>query len=98
MILASCGSENTENNNQQAQIDSVAAANAALQDELNKKKNDSAINAIATAKADSITAAEAAANAIKSGSLRESAQQFGASKAMNVGGKMIANPINKLPE
>jgi len=42
--------------------------------------------------------AEAAANAIKSGSLRESAQQFGASKAMNVGGKMIANPINKLPE
>lgn len=66
LILASCGSnENTENNNQQAQIDSIAAANAALQDELNKKANDSAINAIANAKADSIAAAEAAAAAAK---------------------------------
>ena len=69
LILASCGSnENTENNNQQAQIDSIAAANAALQDELNKKANDSAINAMATAKADSIAAAEAAAAAAKTSS------------------------------
>jgi len=42
--------------------------------------------------------AEAAANAVKAGSLRSSAQAFGASKAMNIGGTMIANPINKLPE
>lgn len=40
---------------------------------------------------------EAAANAVSSGrALKESAKQFGASKAMNVGGKIIANPINKL--
>lgn len=42
--------------------------------------------------------AEAAANAVKASSLRDSAQTFGASKAMNIGGTMIANPINKLPE
>jgi len=53
MILASCGSNNT-NQNTQAQMDSISKANAALQDEINKKKNDSTINAIATAKADSI--------------------------------------------
>ena len=42
--------------------------------------------------------ADAAANASKAGSLRDSAQTFGASKAMNIGGTMVANPINKLPE
>ncbi len=59
LILASCGSnENTDSANQQAQIDSIAAANAALQDEINKKRNDSAINAIATEKAAAIQAEE----------------------------------------
>ena len=42
--------------------------------------------------------AEAAANAVKASSLRDSAQTFGASKAMNIDGTMVANPINKLPE
>ena len=41
--------------------------------------------------------ADAAHNAVKHG-LRESAKEFGASKATNVGGTVIANPINKLPE
>ena len=41
--------------------------------------------------------AQAAANAVMHGNpLRESAQQFGASKATNVGGKIEANPINVL--
>lgn len=43
--------------------------------------------------------ANAAANAARHGnSLRESAKQFGASKATNVGGKVLANPINRLDE
>lgn len=42
--------------------------------------------------------AEAAANATKAGSLKDSAHAFGASKAMNIGGTMVANPINKLQE
>lgn len=42
--------------------------------------------------------AEAAGNAVKASSLRDAAQTFGASKAMNIGGTMVANPINKLPE
>ena len=54
MILASCGSNTNSNQNTQAAMDSISKANAALQDEINKKKNDSTINAIATAKADSI--------------------------------------------
>jgi hypothetical protein len=41
--------------------------------------------------------AEAAANAVAHGNLlRESAKEFGASKASNIGGKVVANPINKL--
>jgi hypothetical protein len=43
--------------------------------------------------------AQAAAGAVGQGNiLRESAQQFGASKATNIGGKVVANPINKLDE
>jgi hypothetical protein len=43
--------------------------------------------------------AQAAANAVKQGSiLRESAKEFGATKATNVGGKVLANPINRLDE
>jgi hypothetical protein len=43
--------------------------------------------------------AEAAAAAVQHGNvLRDSAKQFGASKATNIGGKVIANPINKLDE
>ena len=45
--------------------------------------------------------AEAAAAAVHHGSknaLAESAKQFGASKASNVGGKVIANPLNSLDE
>jgi hypothetical protein len=42
---------------------------------------------------------KAASDAVKAGEiLRQAAQHFGASKASNVGGKMIANPINKLEE
>lgn len=41
--------------------------------------------------------AQAAADAVHHGNpLQESAKQFGASKASNVGGKVVANPINKL--
>jgi hypothetical protein len=47
--------------------------------------------------------AEAALKAASSGqssssALAESAKQFGASKAVNIGGKNIANPLNKLDE
>lgn len=45
--------------------------------------------------------AEAAAAAVHHGSknaLADSAKQFGASKASNVGGKVIANPLNSLDE
>jgi len=43
--------------------------------------------------------AASAANAVQHGNvLRDSAKQFGASKATNIGGKVIANPINKLDE
>lgn len=43
--------------------------------------------------------AEAAANAARRGNaLRDSAKQFGATKATNIGGKMTANPLNKLDE
>jgi hypothetical protein len=45
--------------------------------------------------------AQAAADAVHHGSgnpLQESAKQFGASKASNVGGKVIANPLNKTDE
>jgi hypothetical protein len=55
IMLASC--DNSNNNivqSQQAQIDSAARANAYQQEEINRKKNDSTINAIALAKADSI--------------------------------------------
>lgn len=43
--------------------------------------------------------AQAAADAVHHGNpLRESAKEFGASKATNIGGKVVANPINKLDE
>ena len=43
--------------------------------------------------------AEASANAVKHGNpLRDSAKQFGASKASNIGGTVVANPINKLDD
>lgn len=42
--------------------------------------------------------ANAAHNAVKQNVLQESAQQFGASKATNVGGKVLANPINRLSD
>src|SRR5580704_10246059 len=57
LILASCGSNNT-NQNQQAQIDSMAKVNAAMQDATHKAKNDSTINAMAKAKADSMEMAD----------------------------------------
>ena len=59
LILASCSSD--DNNNilrQQAQIDSVTKVNLTKQEVINQRKNDSTINAIAVAKADSITKAE----------------------------------------
>ncbi len=61
LIVASCGSSNNNEQTEQAKIDSVAKANAALQDIINQKKNDSTINAMAAAKADSIGKAEAVA-------------------------------------
>jgi hypothetical protein len=42
--------------------------------------------------------AQAAADAVAHGSgnpLQDSAKQFGASKATNVGGRVLANPLNK---
>ena len=45
--------------------------------------------------------AQAAADAVAHGSgnpLQDAAKQFGASKASNVGGKVIANPLNKSEE
>jgi len=43
--------------------------------------------------------ADAMANASRQGNiLRESAKEFGATKATNVGGKVLANPINRLDE
>jgi hypothetical protein len=54
LILASCGSNNNQAQSDQAKLDSISKANAAMQDQLNQKKNDSAINAMAAAKADSI--------------------------------------------
>jgi hypothetical protein len=41
---------------------------------------------------------DAAANAVRQGSLQENAKTFGASGATNVGGKVMGNPINKMPE
>lgn len=44
-------------------------------------------------------AANAAGNAVKHGNpLEESAKEFGASKAINVGGKVMANPLNYIDE
>lgn len=40
----------------------------------------------------------AAANAVRQGNLRENAKKFGATDANNIGGKVMANPINKLEE
>ena len=48
-------------------MDSIAKANAALQDQINQKKNDSTINAMAAAKADSIEKANAANKAPEPG-------------------------------
>lgn len=45
--------------------------------------------------------AQAAADAVAHGSgnpLADSAKQFGASKASNIGGKVVANPLNKLDD
>jgi hypothetical protein len=42
--------------------------------------------------------ANAAANAARQPSLQDIAHEFGATKASNVGGKVIANPINKLED
>jgi hypothetical protein len=43
--------------------------------------------------------AQAAADAVHHGNpMRDSAKQFGATKASNVGGQVIANPINKLDD
>ncbi len=61
LILASCGSNNNNQANEQAKIDSITKANAALQDQMNKAKNDSTINAMAKIKADSIELANKAA-------------------------------------
>jgi|GEM_PF-4931143 len=60
LILASCGSNNNANQQaaDQAKIDSITKANAALQEAANKQKNDSTINAMAKAKADSMEAAK----------------------------------------
>lgn len=40
--------------------------------------------------------ADAAANAVRQGTLQDSAKEFGASKATNIGGTVVANPINKI--
>ena len=59
ILLASCSSD--DNNNilrQQAQIDSATKVNLAKQEVINQRRNDSTINAIAMAKADSITKAQ----------------------------------------
>lgn len=43
--------------------------------------------------------AQAASNAVHHGNpMREAAKEFGATKAGNVGGKVLANPLNKLEE
>lgn len=42
--------------------------------------------------------AQAAANAVNHASFRDAAKEFGATKATNIGGKVIPNPINKLDE
>lgn len=43
--------------------------------------------------------AKAASDAVQTGNpLRETAKEFGASKASNIGGKVIANPINSLED
>jgi hypothetical protein len=42
--------------------------------------------------------ANAAANAVKQNSLQDAAKEFGATKAQNVGGKVIANPLNHIDE
>ncbi len=41
---------------------------------------------------------DAAGNAVRQGNLRENAKKFGATDANNIGGKVMANPINKLEE
>ncbi len=62
LILASCGGNDaSKENDQKRQMDSIANANAAMQEQINKAKNDSTINALAKAKADSIEAATKAA-------------------------------------
>jgi hypothetical protein len=53
LLVSSCSSS-TGNQVQEAQIDSAARVKAAAQDVVNQKRNDSTINAIALAKADSI--------------------------------------------
>ena len=60
LVLASCSSSSINNSQQAdlARIDSIARAKAAQQDIINQKKNDSTINALAVAKADSTEKAE----------------------------------------
>ena len=41
--------------------------------------------------------AKAASDAVQHG-LKDTAKQFGASKASNVGGQVVANPMNKSDE
>ncbi len=55
LILAACGSENANNELKEFnKMDSIAKANQVMEDNLNKIKNDSTINALANAIADSI--------------------------------------------
>jgi len=42
--------------------------------------------------------AQAAMNAVKHGSFKDSAKQFGATKAEHIGGKTLANPINAMDD
>lgn len=66
LLLASCGNDANKENEQQKQMDSIANANAAMQEQINKAKNDSTINALAKIKADSIEKANADAEKAKS--------------------------------
>jgi biotin carboxyl carrier protein len=75
---------------QQAQQQDMQSRHAEAKHQREAEKHQMEIEAIK---------AQAAANAVKHGNtLRESAKEFGASKASNVGGKVLANPINKMDE
>jgi len=42
--------------------------------------------------------ANAAGNAVRQASIQDTAKEFGATKATNIGGQVLANPLNKLDE